>query len=61
MELEGYRNLKPPCNGPATVNAESLICFKGSKWISSMAQVLMAGQFTNKNVKITVDDNFHHA
>jgi len=59
MKLEGYYNLKVPCNGHDLINTPSNLCLKGSPWVSEYAQRSMGGLFENPNIEVHTDDNFH--
>ena len=59
MEIEGYYNLKEPCYGHETENPFEPTCAHGNPWTDQVSQIMMGGDFDNKNIKVVNDDNFH--
>lgn len=63
MEMEGYTNLKPPCNTSDLINAESPVCYKGTPWVNEhLLETWLPNPMPwNKHITVTNNDNFHNA
>ena len=60
MVMEGYYNLKRPCDySPTLVNPPDATCLHGAPWHNSYTQIVMGGTLPGTNMKISNDDNFH--
>jgi len=60
MVMEGYYNLKRPCDySPTLVNPPDSTCLHGAPWHNSYTQIVMGGTLPGTSMKISNDDNFH--
>ena len=58
--MEGSYQMKDPCYGHELLNpTDDPTCQHGNPWSQQVTQNIMAGTFSNSNISVLNDDNFH--
>jgi hypothetical protein len=61
MRLEGSYVMKPACYQSSLINVPTPTCLKGSPWVEEHALKTLVGNFTDPDVTLVCNDNFHRA